>query len=120
MDKLINFKTFVRKNPILLKYVKNGEMSWQKFYEIYDMYEEDESAWKSYITSENIVPEVAATSFGFADIIGLLKNADLSKIEEGINSVQRVIGVVQDLGTKDTPSIKPTYKARPLYKHFED
>ena len=36
------FKQFVRQNPGLIKYVKSGEMSWQKYYEIYDLYGENE------------------------------------------------------------------------------
>lgn len=34
------FKSFVRKNPSLIKYVNNNSMTWQKFYEMYDMYGE--------------------------------------------------------------------------------
>ena len=34
------FKNFVRKNPTLVNYVNNNEMTWQKFYEMYDMYGE--------------------------------------------------------------------------------
>ena len=40
-------------------------------------------------------------------------------MQEGINSVQRVVGVLQDFGGKED-TIKPKYKPRPLYKHFED
>ena len=45
MDKKEEFKAFVRKNPILIKYVKNNEMNWQKFYEIYDIYGETHEVW---------------------------------------------------------------------------
>ena len=50
MNKKDEFKNFVKKNPSLIKHVKDGSMSWQKYYEIYDMYGEDENAWKDYIT----------------------------------------------------------------------
>ena len=46
MSKVDEFKEFVRKNPKLLSYVKKGESSWQKFYEIYDLYGDNETAWK--------------------------------------------------------------------------
>ena len=49
MDKKEEFKAFVRKNPILIKYVKNNEMTWQKFYEIYDIYGENNDVWKDYL-----------------------------------------------------------------------
>ena len=47
-----NFKSFVKKNPKLVKYVKNGESSWQKFYEIYDLYGESDEAWREYKSEE--------------------------------------------------------------------
>ena len=33
-----NFKIFAKNHPELLDYIKSGEMTWQKFYEIYDLY----------------------------------------------------------------------------------
>ena len=35
------FKEFISKKPELIDYIKNGEMTWQKFYELYDIYGED-------------------------------------------------------------------------------
>jgi hypothetical protein len=37
MAKIDNFKLFVKNNPNLITYVKNNTMSWQKFYELYDL-----------------------------------------------------------------------------------
>ena len=45
------FKSFVRKHPELIKYVKSGEMNWQKFYELYNLYDEDNSAWGEYFNN---------------------------------------------------------------------
>ena len=46
-------------------------------------------------------------------------NVDLDGLQEGIGNVQRVLGVMQDFTKKDKVD-QPTYKPRPLYKHFED
>ena len=35
-NKKEQFKNFARIHPELVEYIKNGEMTWQKFYEIYD------------------------------------------------------------------------------------
>ena len=43
------FKQFAKENPKLIKFVKNNEMTWQKFYEMYDLYGKDENIWKDYI-----------------------------------------------------------------------
>ena len=123
------FKEFVKSNPKLIKYVKNNEMTWQKFYEMYDLYGNDETVWGDYIgIKENKVSEkkIEKTSKGVAgltlsEVANWFKNVDLDSLQEGIGSVQRVLGVVQDFSKKDnnTPA-KETYKPRPLYKHFED
>ena len=119
MDKKSKFKEFVMKNPSLLKYVKNEEMTWQKFYEMYDLYGEDDNIWNDYITKEKIEQKEVNTTLGIADILTWLKSINLDKMQESINSVQRVLGVLEDLGTNNKET-KPEYKPRPLYKHFED
>lgn len=109
METKEKFKDFVRNNPILLKYVKEDKMTWQKFYEIYDMYGEDNEAWKDYLTNE--------TRSNF-DLSSFIKGIDLDSIQNGVSSLQRVLSLLTDMGSKDTP--KETYKPRPIYKHFDD
>ena len=123
------FKKFVKSNPKLIKYVKNNEMTWQKFYEMYDLYGEEESVWKDYIGDEKIenksieaTTKAGITGLTLSEMVKWFKNVDLDGIQEGIGNVQRVLGVVQDFSKKDNISdtTKSTYKPRPLYKHFED
>ena len=126
------FKQFVKENPKLIKFVKNNEMTWQKFYEMYDLYGKDENVWKDYIgvTEEqtNTVEKVEKASksgiagLSLSEVVNWFKNVDLDGLQEGIGNVQRVLGVVQDFSKKDntTNTTKQTYKPRPLYKHFED
>lgn len=119
MANIDEFKSFVRKNPKLTKYINDGSMSWQKFYELYDIYGEDNEVWKQYL-EEKKVANLSATSFSLADTINFIKNIDLDSIQDGINSIQRVVGVFSDLTGKSKPQTKTEYKPRPLYKHFED
>lgn len=115
-----SFKEFVRKNPNLINHVKKGDMDWQKFYEMYDLYGEENDVWKNYLEQEENKTKPAITStVGFNDVITWLKSVNLDNLQEGIGNVQRVLGVFQDLTKKDKP-VKETYKPRPLYKHFED
>ena len=114
MSKKDEFKLFVKNNPELINYVKNNEMSWQKFYEIYDIYGDDKNVWNKYI----IKKEEINKTVGFSDMVGWLKNIDIDSFQNSINSMQRVISVLQELGTSD--SKKQEYKPRPIYKHFED
>lgn len=119
MDKKEEFKTFVRNHPRLVKYIKDGSMTWQKYYEIYDMYGDNNEAWSDYLT--DTVVSTATTTIGINEIMNWLKNIDLDSIQNGVSSVQRVLSVFQDLGNKESvQSPKSDYKPRPLYKHFED
>ena len=58
------FKEFVRKHPNLIKYVKSNEMTWQKFYEMYDLYGEEESIWKDYLGNKNSENNTKEIVFG--------------------------------------------------------
>ena len=118
MSKLDEFKNFVKDNPKLATYVKKGEMSWQKFYEMYDLYGDTNDIWKDYLNPSVVTSQTAA--FGFNDVVNFFKSIDLDSVQNGISSLQRVLGVVQDFGSKDTTNVKEEYKPRPIYKHFED
>ena len=120
-SKMVSFKEFVKNNPFLIGYIKNGKKSWQDFYEMYDLYGEDENIWKDYLKKEEVKEEVktTTTSFGISEVVNWLKNVDLDGLQEGIGNVQRVLGVVQDFTKKENKEVS-TYKPRPLYKHFED
>ncbi len=115
------FKEFVRKNPILVKYVDSKEMTWQKFYEMYDLYGEENSVWDKYLNNRNDSKDITKTT-AFADLLTFLKTINLDSLQEGISSIQRVLGVFQDLSGNKTDKVeeKKEYKPRPLYKHFED
>ena len=114
MDKLSSFKQFIKNNPTLVKYIKNGEMTWQKFYEIYDMYGEEQEVWKNYFFSEEEKNNREQT----LDFITWLKKLDLDTIQEGVQNIQRVIGVIGDISTQKEE--EKNYTPRPLYKHFDD
>ena len=118
METKEKFKDFVRNNPSLLQHVKDDKMTWQKFYEIYDIYGEDKSAWKDYLAPAAVATGAAAAATSF-DWLGFVKGLDLDSIQNGVASMQRVLGLFQDMSTTNTktPEVK---KPRPLYKHFED
>ena len=102
------FKDFVRNHPELLKHVQNNKKTWQEFYEMYDLYGDDEKIWDSYIKT----PENKSL-----DLLNFLKNIDFDSIQEGVNSFQRVLGLLQDMVTNKQATIK---SPRPLYRHFDD
>lgn len=107
MANIDDFKSFVKKNPSLIKHVNNGSMTWQKFYEMYSLYGTDANAWKEYIP----------TTLGLTDIVNYFKNINLDSVQNGVNNIQRVLGVLGDI---KSPKETEEYKPRPIYKHFDD
>ncbi len=109
------FKDFARLHPELAKSVISNKVSWQKLYELYDIYGENSSVWNEYFNS-NIDSENK-----ISDIMSTIKKVDLKSVQSGIQSIQKAIGLLQEIGVgkvNDIPNNE--YKARPLYKYFED
>lgn len=123
MAKIDNFKLFVKNNPNLITYVKNNTMSWQKFYELYDLYGEDNNVWNEYLnkdTTVNTTKTESKKSSKFSDILDMAKNLDTNKLQDGISSVQKAIGLIGDMLVKDKKPDASTYNPRPIYRRFDD
>ena len=124
MAKIDNFKLFVKNNPNLITYVKNNTMSWQKFYELYDLYGEDNSVWSEYLNTKSTTVSSTKTeskkSSKFSDILDMAKNLDTNKLQDGISSVQKAIGLIGDMLVKDKKPDTSTYNPRPMYRRFDD
>ena len=112
MDKKENFKTFISNHPELLNYIKNKEMTFQDFYEIYDIYGEDENTWSKYF-SNNTDDDTRIKELG-----KVLKNINMDNIEHHVNNAQKVIGIIQEL-TKKTPDVTPSVD-NPITKIYGD
>lgn len=119
-----SFKAFVRKHPELITYVNNDQMTWQKFYDMYTLYgEENNEAWSSYLKRKNnsSTTRTGKKEFKMSDIIDYVKNVDMDSLQKGISGIERAIGFIQDLGiVKSSPSTPNHYQPRPIYKSFED
>ena len=111
MSKKEEFKVFVKEHPELIRYVKSGDMSWQKFFEIYSIYGKDKNIWNKYFKEEN--------NINVSDLINMIKNVDLDSLQKNINNISKALNLVQSLITKEEINID-TYTPRPLYKKFED
>ena len=48
MSKIEDFKKFIYNHQEFIDMVKTNKTSWQKLYELYDLYGEDESIWSRY------------------------------------------------------------------------
>ena len=113
------FKLFVKSYPELISFVKNGEMTWQKFYEAYSLYGKDENVWNKYFKKEENETKEEKENISVSDLIDMVKKVDLNSVQKNITNISKALGLVQSLITKDEINTE-TYTPRPLYKKFED
>ena len=113
---LENFKKFVKTKPTLANYVTSGEVTWQKFYDMYELYGESSPVWDKYLTA-------VTNTITLKDVFGMIKNIDVTEVQNSINSLQKGIGYIEELvrsKEKEIPIRKQSYEARPLYRYFDD
>ena len=132
------FKLFVKSHPELISYVNNNEMTWQKFYELYSLYDEDDSAWNIYLKKDdshinnggskndygNISSKMKEIP-GIGDLFNVVKNIKPEVLQQNINSIQKFLGFISDFindSGKGSENTKPRsiYTPRPTHKMFED
>ena len=109
-----SFKQFARRNPSLATSVMEGKASWQQFYELYEIYGDNNSIWNNYISKESVTDSIAGSVTTMKDFINTFKNMDMDSVQKGITNIQKTIGLLQDLGIGKT-----TYEARPIYERFD-
>ena len=112
-----DFKMFVRSNPYLINYINDGTMTWQKFYEMYDIYGENNSVWDNYRKTNSNTEKKNNTvgDTSIKEIFNMIKKVDLDQVKKGAEGLQKAISLIQGL---NKPS--EVYQARPLYEHLDD
>ena len=119
MSKKEEFKNFVKIHPELIKFVKNGEMNWQKFYEIYDIYGNNNEVWDKYFKNIEEDNSSSDSSLSVSELIDMVKKVDLNNVQKNITNISKALALVQSLITKEEIDTN-IYTPRPLYKKFED
>lgn len=119
-----SFKSFAREHTELADYVLRGKTSWQRLYELYEIYGARSSIWDDYFSTTNLDSnsrenDVSDLSSSLKDLVGHIKNIDLDSVQKGISNIQKALGVLQDIGVGQTNPVS-TYEPRPLYQHFDD
>lgn len=95
MEKLDEFKQFVKTIPSVKQDVLNGRYTWQQLYEIYDMYGSDDKFWQAYKTNQTI------------DFIELIKNIDLNALSNSLSAIEKVLNVASGFVSKPQQEEKP-------------
>ena len=122
-NRLDSFKEFVRSNNYLIGYIKRGEKSWQDLYELYDLYGEDENAWNEFLkidNNKNYNNSSVRSGNYLEEMVRLAKNIDMDKVQDGISSLQKTLGLFGELFSGKSNNTTKEYNPRPLYRRFED
>ena len=86
------FISYARSHPELAKEVLKGNVSWQQLYELYEIYGENHSIWNTYLKGDSLDLNQ------FKDLFEMIKKVDLNHVQEGIQNIQKTIGLLQDIG----------------------
>ncbi len=108
-----DFKNFVNNHKELIKYVNTDKMTWQKFYDMYNLYGENNDIWDEYLKKEDNKSTISLES-----IINSIKKLDPNEVQKNINSLNKILSLISTLVSKEEP--KEEYEPMPLYKKFED
>jgi len=112
MDKKTLFKEFVSKHPELITFIKNKENTWQDFYEIYDIYGDNENAWEKYFNED--------TTSSIGELTSLFKNVNMDNVQKHINNAQKAVNLIQELTKKSVSTDIISKTPRPITKFFGD
>ncbi len=116
-EKKEKFKTFVSHHPELVSFIKRKEMTWQDFYEIYDIYGEDDSAWNQYFSADELESDTN-TKDKVSELTSIFKNVNMDSIQRHVNNAQKAINIIQELTKKSPEVVSKT--SRPITKFYGD
>ena len=99
MDKLDEFKEFIKDKPFLREKVSNGETSWQSLYETYDLFGKDADVFKE-VKEENRNKDVKNNP---GSLLKMLEGVNLDKINENLEGMKKILGVLGEFTKKEEP-----------------
>ena len=107
MDKLDEFKMFIKDKPFLKDRVNRGETSWQSLYETYDLFGKDADIFKEEARNGNSSKNGSPTS-----LLKMLEGVNLDKINENLEGMKKILGVLGEFTRKEEPKTgrRSTYR----------
>ena len=87
------FKKFIRNKPELINYINDGTMTWQKFYELYDLYGENNEVWKQYQTKKEL------------KVTELLDKFKPEVLQKHLENASKVLDIFSEFATKSENNI---------------
>ena len=91
MNKIDEFKAFMRTIPSIRVEVSKGRYTWQQLYEIYDVYGENDKFWLPY----------QKNAFDMSSLLEMVKNVDLNALSKSFDGIQKILELVSGLVVKE-------------------
>ncbi|MFP3124217.1 YlbD family protein [Ectobacillus funiculus] len=101
------FKQFVRHHPKMTQKVRNGEKTWQQFYEEWYLLGEQDAVWNTYkenpietkqaAVQTNVIGEEEAKKDWMGQMLTFIKNMNVDQMQQHLANVTSVIGSVQQV-----------------------
>ena len=111
MDKLEEFKAFIKDKEFLINKVNNKEITWQGLYEIYDLYGKDATIFQdSNKQMEQTVNRQSTNSDNKVNnLLKAFEGVDVNKINENLEGVRKILAVLGEFSKKDETKTKRSY-----------
>ena len=119
MDKLDEFKEFIKDKPFLREKVNNKETTWQSLYETYDLFGKDADVFKEHkeeIKNENNV----RNNGGPNSLLKMLEGVNLDKINENLEGMKKILGVLGEFTKKESPSVNNRRNSSRTTRRYDD
>ena len=120
MDKLEEFKTFIKDKPYLANKVKDGTYTWQTLYETYDMFGKEHDFFKDEYKKEesNEERKTPSSNDPLNKVLSGLKKVDTKKISDGLDNVKKIVGLIDEFRPNVTSSSKlASSRIKPFRKY---
>ena len=111
-----DFKNFVRANPFIKEAVDSHKISWQKAYEHYDIYHEDNWDFLK-DTKEEVTSEPITTTKSSSIPLPNLADIDFHQVGKVLEQITNLVGMAKELLNKNTT--EDTLEKR-IYERYKD
>ncbi len=127
-SRMDQFREFVNKHPLLRDEVRSGKVTWQNIYEEWVLYGESNEQWKAYEEKEsqtestpNQTTQQASTVVNLdsiKSIVNYIQKLNPDTVNKTLNTVQKVIQIVQTVNGGRTPIPGPSINS--MYSDWWD
>ena len=123
VDKLDEFKSFVKDKPYLANKVKDGTFTWQTLYETYDLFGPEHDFFKDDSKADNNNENINSTNESgdtFNKFFNQLKKIDTKKISDGLENVKKIVGLIDEFRPNITSSSKLSSSRIKPFRKYND